>query len=112
MLRHFQKTGVSWTYRKFHGFAPIAAWLGLEGRCLKIEQRPGSQHAQEEFIPFLLRAIHKSRQLAEIPLLARLDSAHDAIMTLVTLVSEQIDFIVKWNPRGTDVPARASEVFA
>jgi hypothetical protein len=107
-----QKEGVSWTYRKFHGFAPIAAWLGLEGWCLEIEQRPGSQHAQQGFVPFLLRAIDKSRQLTDVPLLVRLDSAHDAIMTLVTLASEQVDFIVKWNPRGTDVPARASEVFA
>lgn len=107
-----KKEGVSWTYRKFHGFAPIAAWLGLEGWCLEIEQRPGSQHAQEGFVPFLLRAIDKSRQLTEAALLVRLDSAHDAIMTLVTLASEQVDFIVKWNPRGTDVPARASEVFA
>ena len=107
-----KKEGVSWTYRKFHGFAPIAAWLGLEGWCLEIEQRPGSQHAQEGFVPFLLRAIDKSRQLTEAPLLVRLDSAHDAIMTLVTLMDKETDFIVKWNPRGTDVPARASEVFA
>lgn len=107
-----KKEGVSWTYRKYDGFAPIAAWLGLEGWCLEIEQRPGSQHAQEGFVPFLLRAINKSRQLTEAPLLVRLDSAHDAIRTLVTLAAEQVDFIVKWNPRGTDVPARASEVFA
>ncbi len=107
-----KKEGVSWTYRKFHGFAPIAAWLGLEGWCLEIEQRPGSQHAQEGFIPFLLRVLHKSRQLTDAPLLVRLDSAHDAIATLRTLLEEKIDFIVKWNPRGTDVPARASEVFA
>lgn len=107
-----KKEGVSWTYRKFNGFAPIAAWLGLEGWCLEIEQRPGSQHSQEGFIPFLLRAIHKSRQLTKAPLLVRLDSAHDAIATLVALIVEKVDFIVKWNPRGTDVPARASEVFA
>lgn len=107
-----KKEGVSWTYRKFHGFAPIAAWLGLEGWCLEIEQRSGSQHAQEGFIPFLLRVLHKSRQLTDAPLLVRLDSAHDAIATLRTLLEEKIDFIVKWNPRGTDVPARASEVFA
>jgi hypothetical protein len=74
--------GVSWTYRKFNGFDPIADWLGLEGRCLEIEQRPGSQHSQEGFIPFLLRAIHKSRHLTKAPLLVRLDSAHDAIATL------------------------------
>ncbi len=42
-----KKEGVSWTYRKLHGFAPITAWLGLEGWCLEIEQRPGSQHAQQ-----------------------------------------------------------------
>ena len=107
-----KKEGASWTYRKFHGFAPIAAWLGLEGWCLEIEHRRGSQHAQEGFVPFLLRAIHKSRQLTEAPLLVRLDSAHDAIATLVALKQENVDFIVKWNPRGTDVPARASEVFA
>jgi hypothetical protein len=107
-----KKEGVSWTYRKFNGFAPIAAWLGLEGWCLEIEQRPGSQHSQEGFIPFLLRAIHKSRQLTKAPLLVRLDSAHDALATLVALIAEKVDFIVKWNPRKTDVPARASEVFA
>lgn len=107
-----KKEGVSWTYRKFNGFAPIAAWLGLEGWCLEIEQRPGSQHSQEGFIPFLLRAIHKSRQLTKAPLLVRLDSAHDALTTLVTLLNEQVDFIVKWNPRKTDVPARATEIFA
>lgn len=107
-----KKEGVSWTYRNFHGFAPIAAWLGLEGWCLEIEQRRGSQHSQEGFVPFLLRVIDKARQLTKARLLVRLDSAHDAIMTLVTLLNEQVDFIVKWNPRGTDVPARASQVFA
>lgn len=107
-----KKEGVSYTYRGFNGYAPIAAWLGLEGWCLEIEQRPGSQHAQEGFIPFLLRAIRKSRELTEAPLLVRLDSAHDAIATLVELLGTQVDFIVKWNPRGTDVPARASAIFA
>ncbi len=107
-----KKEGVSYTYRKYNGFAPIAAWLGLEGWCLEIEQRPGSQHSQEGFIPFLLRTIHKSRQLTKYPLLVRLDSAHDAINTLVTLIAEKVDFIVKWNPRRADVSVRASEVFA
>lgn len=107
-----KKEGVSYTYRGYCGFAPIAAWLGLEGWCLEIEQRPGSQHAQEGFIPFLRRAIHKSRQLTEAPLLVRLDSAHDAIATLAALLEAKVDFIVKWNPRGTDVPARASAIFA
>lgn len=44
--------------------------------------------------------------------MVRLDSAHDAIATLVALKEENVDCIVKWNPRGADVPARASEIFA
>ena len=107
-----KKEGVSYTYRGYDGYAPIGGWLGLEGWCLEIEQRPGSQHAQEGFIPFLLRAIHKSRQLTEAPLLVRLDSAHDALKTLLALREEKVSFIVKWNPRKTDVPAKASEIFA
>ena len=107
-----KKEGVSYTYRGCNGYAPMAAWLGLEGWCLEIEQRPGSQHAQEGFAPLLSRTIRKSRELTTASLLVRLDSAHDAIVTLATLVDEKVDFIVKWNPRKTDVPARASAIFA
>jgi hypothetical protein len=107
-----KKEGVSYTYRRFNGYAPIAARLGLEGWCLEIEQRPGSQHSQEGFIPFLLRVLHKSRKLTEAPILVRLDSAHDALATLVALKEAMVDFIVKWNPRGTDAPAKASVIFA
>jgi len=107
-----KKEGVSYTYRGFNGYAPLGAWLGIEGWCLEIEQRPGSQHAQTGFIPLLLRAIRKARELTSVPLLVRLDSAHDAIDTLVTLKEEKVDFIVKWNPRKTDVPIKATEIFS
>lgn len=107
-----KKEGVSYTYRGFNGYAPFGVWLGLEGWCLEIEQRPGSQHAQEGFIPLLLRAIRKARQLTDSPLLVRLDSAHDALVTLVALLAEKVDFIIKWNPRKTDVPIKATEIFA
>ncbi len=107
-----KKEGVSYTYRGFNGYAPLGAWLGLEGWCLEIEQRPGSQHAQEGFIPLLLRTLRKARQLSAAPLLVRLDSAHDALTTLVTLQEEKADFIIKWNPRNTDVPIKATEIFA
>ena len=107
-----RKEGVSCTYRGFNGYAPLGVWLGLEGWCLEIEQRPGSQHAQEGFIPLLLRALHKARQLTDAPLLVRLDSAHDALATLIALKEQKADFIIKWNPRNTDVPMKATEVFA
>ncbi len=107
-----KKEGVSYTYRGFNGYAPLGVWLGQEGWCLEIEQRPGSQHAQEGFIPLLLRALHKARQLTDAPLLVRLDSAHDALATLIALKEQKADFIIKWNPRKTDVPIKATEIFA
>ena len=39
-----RKEGVSRTYKKFDGYAPIAAYLGMERWCLEVELRPGSQH--------------------------------------------------------------------
>jgi hypothetical protein len=104
-----KKEGVSYTYRGFAGYAPMGVWLGLEGWCLEIEQRPGSQHAQQGFVPLLLRAIRKASELTEAPLLVRLDSAHDAIATLATLKETGADFIVKWNRRNSDMPIKATK---
>ncbi|WP_029918107.1 IS1380 family transposase [Pelobacter seleniigenes] len=107
-----KKEGVSYTYRGFNGYAPLGVWLGLEGWCLEIEHRPGSQHAQAGFVPLLLRSIRKARELSEAPLLVRLDSAHDAIATLVSLKEAEADFIVKWNRRNSDMPIKATDIFA
>ena len=51
------KEGVSRTYKQFDGYAPIAAYLGMEGWCLEVELRPGSQHSQDGFVVFLQRVI-------------------------------------------------------
>ncbi len=58
---NIKKEDLSWACRKFNGFAPIAAWLSPE-----IEQRPGSQHAQESIVPFRLQVIHKIRFVGSI----------------------------------------------
>lgn len=57
-----KKEGVSYTYQGFFGYAPIAAYLGLEGWCLGIELREGSQHSQTNFIPFLERIIQTRKK--------------------------------------------------
>lgn len=96
-----KKEGVSRTYKGMDGFAPIAAYLALEGWLLEIELREGSQHSQKNFIPFLARVLHKALNLTALPLLARLDSAHDAWETRIELARhERTDYILKWNPRG------------
>lgn len=95
-----KKEGASYTYMGFNGFSPIAAYLGLEGWIMEIEMRHGSQHSQSDFIPYLLRVLHKALDLTVAPILVRLDSAHDAADTLFVLsASERTDYIVKWNPR-------------
>ncbi len=45
-----KKEGVSYTYKGFGGYAPIAGHLGTEGRCLSCELRPGSQHAKKVWL--------------------------------------------------------------
>jgi hypothetical protein len=98
-----KKEGVSYTYQGYIGYAPIAAYLGVEGWCLGIELRQGSQHSQTDFIPFLDRSIERAREVTSEPILVRLDSAHDSIDTLAALSAhEKVSYIVKWNPRSED----------
>lgn len=84
-----KKEKVSRTYHNYDGYAPIAAYLGLEGWCLEVELRPSSQHSQECFVPFMKRVIDRARVLTSRKLLIRLDSAHDAIDTRVLLRNEK-----------------------
>jgi hypothetical protein len=108
-----RKEGVSRTYHQFDGYAPIAAYLGMEGWCLEVELRPGSQHGQDGFVMFLQRVIKSARVLVEREILVRLDAAHDAIETLVALEdADKVHSIVKWNPRSSSVSAWRERVFA
>jgi len=98
-----KKEGVSYTYQGYDGYAPIAAYLGLEGWCVGMELREGSQHSQTNFIPFLEGSIKGAREVTDKPLLVRLDAAHDSIDTLAALDGKQkVSYIVKWNPRSED----------
>ncbi len=107
-----KKEGVSRTYQGFDGYAPIAAYLGQEGWCVGIELRRGREHSQEGFIPFLKKAIDNARKLTTKPLLVRLDSTHDPIDTLVALrEAEKVSFIVKWNPRRSDIQKWKEKAF-
>ena len=47
-----QKEGSQWTYKHFHGFAPIMSYVGKEGWCIGAELRPGSQHSRMISCPF------------------------------------------------------------
>ena len=94
-----KKEGVSWTYKGFDGYAPVAAYLGEEGWCLGLELRPGSQHSQAEIGHFLERVLPRAKRLSRHPLLARLDAGNDAAETRAIFDDSGDDFIIKWNPR-------------
>lgn len=107
-----KKEGVSRIYNGEDGYAPIAAYLGREGWCLELELREGKQHSQCEFIPFLERVLKKARALTSRKLLARLDSAHDALETRVTLAGHKnVSYIIKWNPRKENQKEWARRIF-
>jgi hypothetical protein len=75
-----RKEGCSHTYHGYACYAPIAAYMGEEGWCINLEFREGSQHSQNNFIPFLQETISRARSLTKKPLLFRLDSGHDAVV--------------------------------
>lgn len=97
-----EKEGVAYTYKGHDGYAPIAAYLGLEGWCVSCELRPGNQHANKEFIHALDRLLPRVRSLTNKSILLRLDSAHDAIENRQYLHNESVDYLIKWNPRKHD----------
>ena len=98
-----KKEGVSWTYKGFVGYAPIAAYLGQEGWCIGFELRPGSQNGQCEFKHFFERVLPRAKRLTKLSLLARVDSGHDAAENRAAFAEAGVDFIIKWNPRRQDL---------
>lgn len=106
-----RKEGVSRTYHGYDGYAPIAAYLGREGYCLGFELREGRQHCQNGTPEFLGRVLAAAHRLTRKPVLLRLDAGNDAIDNWRVLfdhreaTGQEVDFIVKWNPRREDPEA-------
>jgi len=73
------KQGVSFTYKKHDGYAPIFAYVGAEGYMLDHELRPGKQHCQEGTPQFIGGCVEKLEALGlGGRCLLRLDSGNDA----------------------------------
>jgi hypothetical protein len=94
------KEGVSLTYKKHNGYAPMMGYLGEEGYMLNGELRPGSQHSQKGMVSFLRESIDAIKKLElEREVLVRLDSAHDDAGNIKVLLSENFRFLIKRNLR-------------
>jgi len=92
------KQGVSFTYKKHDGYAPIFAYVGAEGYMLDHELRPGKQHCQEGTPKFIGGCVDKLKALGlGGRCLIRLDSGNDAEENFAHFGEEF--FIVKRNLR-------------
>ena len=92
------KQGVSFTYKKHDGFAPIFAYIGTEGYMLNNELRPGSQHCQKQTPEFIADCMDRVDKLGlSGQTLLRLDSGNDAAENFAHF--GQSYFIVKRNLR-------------
>lgn len=96
-----KKEGVSLTYKKVDGYAPIFAYLGEEGYCVHGELREGSAHSQNNTPRFLAETIAYARTITDAPLLVRMDSGFDSLDNIEILLcpESKVDFLVKRNLR-------------
>jgi len=117
------KEGVARTYAGVDGFCPLAAYLGSHGFCLELALRPGAQHSASESDFNLERIIPMAQRLSAVghkaPILLRLDSGFDSahLMRAIEVHNEHrapvpVDWLIKWNPRSTDVAALAAKLDA
>lgn len=100
------KEGVSCTYKKTDGYAPIFAYAGPHGLLLNNELRPGSAHCNcEGTAAWLGRTLRRAEAVApeDVRRLVVTDAGHDAAENLVLLEkAPETDFVVKHNLRGQD----------
>ena len=116
------KEGVGRTYAGVDGYCPLAAYLGSHGFCLELALRPGVQHSAAETDFNLERVIPMAQRLSaagpQAPILARLDSGFDSVRLMRGIEScnragaPQVDWLIKWNPRSTDVAALGARLDA
>lgn len=98
------KEGISKTYKRKDGYAPIFAYIGTEGYLIACELREGKQHCQNGTPGFLLEVLRLARQVTDKPLLFRLDSGNDSADNIGIFMEEcfsgdRVHFIIKRNLR-------------
>lgn len=102
-----KKEGISRTYKKKDGYAPIFAYIGTEGYLIACELREGKQHCQKGTPNFLVEVLKLARQITDKPLLVRLDSGNDSADNIGIFMEEcfrgdRVHFIIKRNIRKED----------
>lgn len=92
-----KKERVSWTYKKFDGYAPIFAYVEKEGYLTNLELRPGSDHSQKGTEAFLRRTLRCARLMSDATFLVRMDSGNDSVGNIKVCREEKAHYIIKHN---------------
>jgi hypothetical protein len=98
-----KKEGVSCTYKLMDGYAPMFAYIGLEGYLLNAQLREGKQHCQSGTPDFLRETFALARKITDKRLLVRLDSGNDDSENLRVCRKAKVDFIIKRNLRKESI---------
>ena len=116
------KDGVGRTYAGVDGYCPLAAYLGSHGFCLELALRPGVQHSALETQFNFERVIPMAQRLSaagpKAPILARLDSGFDSAALMREIEAHnrpgvaKVHWLIKWNPRTTNVAQLAQRLGA
>jgi hypothetical protein len=94
-----KKEGVSRTYKGYDGYAPIFAYLGVEGYLVNLELRQGSQHCQKNTPQFIDQTLALVHEITKQPILMRLDSGNDSQDNFPDDQWQDVQFIIKRNLR-------------
>ena len=97
-----KKEGVSFTYKKFMGYAPMMAYIGKEGYLANAELREGKQHCQSGTPEFIRETMSLCKTITDKPLLVRLDSGNDAAENVGILLENGVYYVIKRNLRKED----------
>jgi len=112
------KEGVGRTYTGVDGYCPLATYLGTQGLCLELALRPGVQHSARGTQDSLRHTVAMAQRLSaagpKAPILVRMDAGFDSAELIGELArcnvaaQPKVDWLVKWNPRKTEVATLAA----
>lgn len=106
-----KKEGVSPTYKKTEGYAPLFVYIGREGYLLNLDFREGRRHSQcEGTVEFLKETLEMLTEFRHREYLLRADSAHDSLDNFVMIEQFNrahphihVDFLIKHNLRRESI---------
>ena len=95
-----KKEGVSCTYRKKDGFAPMMSYIGKNGFMLNTVLREGRDHSNcPGTLEYFLETLDMADAISDIPVLIINDSGNDDIENILAYERRGAHYIVKRNLR-------------